>query len=146
MVIDSVILGGDASQANELFKKRPVVQVYKVQMENNETAVAKVPVTGYSFDREVRDALLCPSHKGAWEGWNMGCSRVMTPLSLPALCLHLFRPSYCRALAVCAESYRARRMCSSHEALSMCCCNVKGKLQAKCCGRSQTGAEHCNWC
>ena len=67
MLIDSVIVRSDASQADELFKERPVVQAFKVQTENHEAAVAKVPVTGFSFDQEVRYCAF-PSHKGAWEG------------------------------------------------------------------------------
>ena len=67
MAIDSVITGNDASHAYDLSEERPGALVYRVRMENNETAVAKVPANFFRHAREVRwklqDTLLCPLRK-----------------------------------------------------------------------------------
>ena len=88
VVIDGVIVGDDASHADEPAKKRQRVHVYKVQMEDKEAAVAKIPDSHFRYDIEVPNALLCPSRKRPREVCFVGCSRYMSPFviacSLPS--------------------------------------------------------------
>ena len=61
-------MGSDAFGADEPLKERPGVQIFKVQTENGEAAVAKVSFSCFRYDQEVRDTALRPSHKGGREG------------------------------------------------------------------------------
>ena len=58
MTVHSVIAGNGASHAEEPPTERPGALVYKVQMENNEAAVAKIPSNHSRYAREVRWKLL----------------------------------------------------------------------------------------
>ena len=54
MVINSLIVGSDASHTDGRAKGRPGVLVYGVQLENGEDAVAKIPSRDSLSYKEVR--------------------------------------------------------------------------------------------